>query len=81
MQPPLGTYNATTQLIESAPLTPTEHLIWKAFLDEAVDREYAAHYIWNKIHDHSGPPTEQILRELKLEWKQVVTKCPSKMRT
>ncbi|OJJ51789.1 hypothetical protein ASPZODRAFT_467115 [Penicilliopsis zonata CBS 506.65] len=62
------------RLIQSARLTPTEHSIWRAFLDEAVDPEYAAQYIWGRIHDHSGRPAEQVLEELKLDWKQVVKK-------
>ncbi|KAF7122517.1 hypothetical protein CNMCM5793_000542 [Aspergillus hiratsukae] len=55
-------------------LTPTEHSIWSAFLDEAVDPEYAAQYIWERIHDGSGRPPEQVLQELKFDWKRVVTK-------
>ncbi|KAJ5359609.1 uncharacterized protein N7496_012022 [Penicillium cataractarum] len=66
--------NETARLIESARLTPTEHSLWRAFLNESVDREYAAQYIWERIHDHTGRPAEQILTELKLEWKQVVFK-------
>ncbi|GIJ98601.1 hypothetical protein Aspvir_000719 [Aspergillus viridinutans] len=74
MAPRLGRYNATIRLIESTQLTPTEHSIWRAFLDEAVDPDYAAQYIWERIHDRSGRPPEQVLRELKLHWKRVVTK-------
>ncbi|GFF40765.1 hypothetical protein IFM61606_01621 [Aspergillus udagawae] len=59
-------------------LTATEHSIWRAFLDEAVDPEYAAQYIWERIHDRPSHPPEQVLHELKLDWKRVVTKCQSK---
>lgn len=78
MEPLLARYNATIRLIETAPLTPAEHSIWRAFLDEAVNPEYAAQYIWERVHNRSGRPPEQILQELKLDWKRVVTKCQSK---
>ncbi|KAJ5420905.1 hypothetical protein N7465_003424 [Penicillium sp. CMV-2018d] len=71
---PLARYHTTIRLIESALLTPTEHSIWRAFLDEAVDPEYAACYIWDKIHDHPACSPEQALQELKIDWKRLVTK-------
>jgi hypothetical protein len=77
MAPQLGRYNATILLIESTQLT-TEHSIWRAFLADAVDQDYAAQYIWERIHNRSGRPPEQVLQELKLDWKRVVTKCQSK---
>lgn len=67
-------YEATVRLIEAARLTPTEHSIWRAFLNEAIDPEYAAQYIWDRINDSSGRPPEQVLDELKSNWKQVATK-------
>ncbi|KAJ5950608.1 Aminoglycoside phosphotransferase [Penicillium vulpinum] len=57
----LAKYNATLQLIESASLTPIEHSIWRAFLNEAVDPEHAACYIWERIHDCPDFSTEQRL--------------------
>ncbi|PYH90221.1 hypothetical protein BO71DRAFT_335004 [Aspergillus ellipticus CBS 707.79] len=78
MAPLLTTYNATIRLIETAPLTPTEHLIWRAFLDEVVGPEYAAGYVWERIHDRNGRPVEQVLQELKHDWKRLVTKCQPK---
>lgn len=77
MAPLLGRYNATIRIIESTQLTPTEHSIWRSFLDGAVDPEYAAQYIWQMIQDHSSQSPEQVLQELKLEWKRLVTKCQS----
>ncbi|QQK47077.1 Protein kinase-like domain [Penicillium digitatum] len=71
---PLERYHKTLRLIESARLSPTEHSIWRAFLDEAVDPEYAACYIWEKIHDNSPCSTEQALDQLKADWKRLVTK-------
>lgn len=73
----LARYHATIRLIESAQLTPTEHSIWRAFLDEAVDPEYAACYIWEKIYDRPACSAEQTLDELKIDWKRLVTKCQS----
>ncbi|KAE8308124.1 hypothetical protein BDV41DRAFT_581711 [Aspergillus transmontanensis] len=83
MAPLLERYNAAVQLIESSRLTPTEHSIWRAFLDEAVNPEYAAQYMWERMHDNSGRPAEQVLQELKLGWKRVVTRrdqVPSEAR-
>ncbi|KAJ5511933.1 hypothetical protein N7453_004036 [Penicillium expansum] len=57
----LTMYHTTTRLIESAQLTPTEHSIWRAFLDEA-------------IHDRPACSLEQALYELKTDWKRLVTK-------
>ncbi|KAJ6002237.1 hypothetical protein N7522_007464 [Penicillium canescens] len=64
MEPLLGMYNATIRLIESTRLTPAEHSIWRPFLDEAVNPEYAAQYIWERVHDRSGHPPKQALQEL-----------------
>lgn len=75
MEPQPGSLGATLRLIESARLTPAEHMIWRAFLNEAIDPEYAAQYIWQKLNDRGGRPPEEVLGELKLEWKQVLTKC------
>lgn len=77
MQSSCGRFNETARLIGSARLTPTEHSLWREFLNESVDRESAAQYIWEMIHDHTGRSVEQILTEIKLEWKQVVSKCQS----
>ncbi|OOQ82494.1 hypothetical protein PEBR_38700 [Penicillium brasilianum] len=74
MQSSCGRFNETARLIGSARLTPTEHSLWRAFLNESVDREYAAQYIWERIHDHTGRSVEKSLIEIKLEWKQVVSK-------
>jgi hypothetical protein len=77
MQPSCGWFNETARLIESARLTATEHSLWGEFLNESVDGEYAAQYIWARIYDHTGRSVEKILTEMKLEWKQVVSKCQS----
>ncbi|KAB8214406.1 hypothetical protein BDV33DRAFT_196132 [Aspergillus novoparasiticus] len=77
MAPLVERYNAAVQLIESSRLTPTEHSIWRAFLGEAVNPEYAAQYMWERMHDNSRRPPEQVLQELKLGWKRIVTRCQS----
>ncbi|KAJ5382568.1 Aminoglycoside phosphotransferase [Penicillium concentricum] len=66
-------YHTTLRLIESTRLTPTEHSTWRAFLDEAVDPEHAAYYIWERIHNRQDCSTEQALHELKIDWKRLVT--------
>lgn len=58
-------YEATVRLIEAARLTPTEHSIWRAFLDEAIDPEYAARYIWESINASFGHSPEQHMKTEK----------------
>lgn len=71
----IGVLGSTLALITSANLTPTEHLLLKGFLTEAVDPEYAAQYISQRIKDGGDRNVEEVLRELKQDWKQLVLKC------
>ncbi|KAJ5786785.1 uncharacterized protein N7503_011997 [Penicillium pulvis] len=54
--------------------------MWRAFLDWAVNPEFAAQYVWEKAHDRSGRPPERALQDLKLDWKRVVTKLAKRDR-
>lgn len=70
----IGILDSTLHLISSANLTPTEHLLLKGFLTEAVDPEYAARYISQRIENSGDRNVEQALREFKQDWKQLVLK-------
>lgn len=80
MAPLLKWHKATIQLIESVQLTSTEHILWRTFLAEAVNPEYAAQYIWERLHDNSGRSVKQILQEIKLDWKRITAKRQLKPR-
>lgn len=71
----IGILGSTLDLIISAKLTPTEHLLLKAFLTEAADPEYAARYISQRIKNSGDRNVEEVLREIKQDWKQLVMKC------
>lgn len=57
--------DSTRNLISSAKLTPTEHLLLKGFINEAVDPEYAAQYVSQKINQNTNSNIEDVLQDLK----------------
>ncbi|KAK2823874.1 hypothetical protein FQN49_007532 [Arthroderma sp. PD_2] len=62
-------------VILAARLTPTEHLLLERYLDEAVDPDYAARYLLQRLND--GDPyrgSEAALRDFKQDWKRLVSK-------
>ncbi|KAE8319330.1 kinase-like domain-containing protein [Aspergillus transmontanensis] len=67
-------FDSTVDLIASAKLTPTEHLLLKGFLTEAVDPDHAAQYISQRIEESGDRKVEDIIQELKRDWKQLVMK-------
>ncbi|KAL4787425.1 hypothetical protein BJX76DRAFT_345521 [Aspergillus varians] len=54
----VGTVDSILELIASANLTLTEHSRIKAFVNEAVDSEYAARYVSQRIKDHQDHAIE-----------------------
>ncbi|KAL3456712.1 kinase-like domain-containing protein [Aspergillus heterothallicus] len=54
--------------IESAELSPTEHLILKHFVESAVDPEIAAEYLLSRTQA-SSDTVEISLREFKRQWR------------
>lgn len=62
-------------IIGSASLTPTEHLLLKGFVTGAADPEYVAQYIYKRIEDSKDGDVEEVLRELKRDWRQLVQMC------
>ncbi|KAL5334929.1 kinase-like domain-containing protein [Aspergillus crustosus] len=57
-----GIVDSTLSLIVSANLTPTEHSLLKGFVTEA------------RIADSKGREIEEVLRDIKHDWKQLVLK-------
>ncbi|KAL1982490.1 hypothetical protein VTN96DRAFT_1281 [Rasamsonia emersonii] len=71
---------ATTQtaldLISSADLTPTEHLLLKHFVESAVDSERAARYLLSRVSQSDGAEddTESSLRHFKRDLRKLITR-------
>ncbi|KAL3468145.1 hypothetical protein BJX64DRAFT_283028 [Aspergillus heterothallicus] len=74
MKPTSFNVEPSMSTISSAALTAIEHQILREFVNQAVDPEYAANYILQKIKDHSHSPVEEVLRDLKCEWKELALK-------
>lgn len=66
---------AALAAIASASLTPTEHLLLKSFVKEAVDPSYAALHILQILDKHPNLSAEEVLRDLKQDWRRLVVKC------
>lgn len=75
MEPEANVCKTALDIIRSANLTPTEHLILEKFLDEAVDPSYAARYLLQRLNENPGRDTEAGLRVFKQDWKRLVSKC------
>ncbi|KAJ6787640.1 hypothetical protein PWT90_06626 [Aphanocladium album] len=59
--------------IQSSDLQPIEHVILaESFLDGSYDQEAAANEIHRRILASPGEPIEQVLRQLKTEWRSVL---------
>jgi hypothetical protein len=70
----LETQNALN-IITSAQLTPTEHLLLGGFVKEAVDPGGAARYILRRVDENPDCSVEELLRNVKQDWRRLVTKC------
>lgn len=57
--------------IETADLTPTEHLILLDFVKEAYEPSLTAWVVLDRIRDGDGP-VEETLRVLKEDWHELV---------
>lgn len=71
----IGILGEISEVVKSAKLTPTEHALFQGFLSDAVDPEYATRYISQRLADRGNSSTEDILREIKRDWRHVVLKC------
>ncbi|KAM5438413.1 hypothetical protein MferCBS31731_004990 [Microsporum ferrugineum] len=74
MEPEANVCKTALDIIRSANLTPTEHLILEKFLDEAVDPSYAARYLLQRLNENPGRDTEAGLRVFEQDWKRLVSK-------
>jgi hypothetical protein len=61
-------------VISSANLTPTEHLLLKGFVNGAVDPELAAIYLLSRVDSNEHHDVETKLREFKKNWRRLVTR-------
>lgn len=62
------------EIISSASLSPTEHLLLKEFINGAVNSELAANYLLSRIAQDSLLDTEISLRNFKKDWRQLTTR-------
>lgn len=72
---------AALAAIESAKLTPTEHLLLKSFVKEAVDPSHAAQHILQRLSKHANLSSEEVLRGFKQDWRRLVVKCKLPVRS
>ncbi|KAL1970323.1 hypothetical protein VTN77DRAFT_5483 [Rasamsonia byssochlamydoides] len=72
----MATTKAALDLISSADLTPTEHLLLKHFVESAVDSERAAQYLVSRVSQDQGAENnaEINLRHFKQDWRKLVTR-------
>lgn len=61
------------QIISSADLSPTEHLLLNHFIEGAVDPDLAAQYLISRIDFQHDP--EFCLRRFKQDWKKLAARC------
>lgn len=63
------------EAIVAATLSPTEHKILSAFIEEAVDPRRAAAHILTRIRSAPEGIVEEVLRDFKREWHELAAKC------
>jgi hypothetical protein len=71
----MATTNTALEIISSANLSPTEHLLLNHFIEGAVDSELAARYLISTIGQGTQHDTEIRLRHFKQDWRKLVTRC------
>ena len=69
------TSSTVLEVISSADLTPTEHLLLKQFVEKAVDPELAAQYLMSRLHLDEEQSSETSLRSFKQDWRSLVSRC------
>lgn len=65
---------AAVAAIMSAQLTPTEHLLLKDLVANAVDADQIARYILELIEQNSDQSIENVLRSLNRDWRRLAAK-------
>jgi hypothetical protein len=73
----MASEKAALDLISSANVSPTEHLLLKHFVENAVDSERAALYLVSRIGQGQGADhnAEVNLSDFKQDWRKLLTKC------
>lgn len=61
MAPGESNVDTALRVIEPEQLTPTEHLLLKEFVTEAVDPDSAARYVLQRVHNSSPRHVEEAL--------------------
>ncbi|KAJ9312633.1 hypothetical protein DTO271D3_7180 [Paecilomyces variotii] len=70
----MSTTDKALAIISSANLSPTEHLLLKGFVNEAVDSEIAAKYLISRIIQDNREDIEASLRDFKSDWRKLATR-------
>lgn len=66
--------NTALEIISSAGLSPTEHILLKNFIKGAADSELAAKHLISRIVPDSQQAIEISLRDFKKDWRKLVTR-------
>lgn len=71
----MSTTNTALEIISSANLSPTEHLLLTHFVDGAVDSVLAATYLISRMKQDHERDVETALNHFKKDWRTLVTRC------
>lgn len=71
----MATSSTALEVISSANLSPTEHLLLEHFVERAVDPDLAAQYLMSRVHRDVGAGVEACLRSFKQDWRNLASKC------
>lgn len=71
----MSTSSIALEVISSACLSPTEHLLLKHFVEKAVDPDLAAQYLMSRLHPDEEQSSEASLRSFKQDWRDLVSRC------
>lgn len=71
----MATSSTALEVISSANLTPTEHLLLGHFIEKAVEPDLAARYLMSRVHRDRDLGVEASLRSFKQDWRKLVSRC------
>lgn len=71
----MPTSSSALEVISSANLTPTEHLLLEHFVEKAVDPDLAAQHLVSRVQQDAGVEVEACLRSFKQDWRKLIWKC------
>lgn len=70
----MSSVDSALEVVSSASLSPTEHLLLKGFVTGAVDPELAAIYLLSRVGPNTHQDVETNLHELKKDWRKLVAR-------